>query len=125
MLCFLNSTASAYYVARQSLEDQVRQSDLVALGVATGHDHEGVTTVKITTVLKGHSEETIHLVYRTGIAELDPICCEAGKTYFLLLRRISGSLYETVNGPYGAVDVGTSEPPAIPPTDPFAWPGKP
>ncbi|UPG90497.1 hypothetical protein L2Y96_01645 [Luteibacter aegosomaticola] len=102
--------AWAYDVPKRTLEERVRLADLVAvvsikdLDEARGMQPQ-LATLAIATLLKGHAGPTVRMVFHEGIAELDPECCELGKTYFVMLRRNANGSYSSVDGPYGVFEV--------------------
>jgi hypothetical protein len=122
--------AWAYDVPKRSLDARVQAADIVVIGTVVAlDDHDdrdpsalGVATVKIGVTLKGAPVATIRLVFRRGIAELSPMCCSIGKSYFMMLRHTETGLYTSVDGPYGVLDTDPNDSSS---NEAVSWPGRP
>lgn len=104
LLCSLATSANAY--KEISLEQKVRQADLVLIGeVASVSSKDCMRSnrcanVRPIEILKGKNVGSIRVLLDGEIAEQDPLCCETGKHYLFIIKRI-GDYYMSVNGPYG------------------------
>jgi len=109
--------ASANQVPEMNFDQKVKRSTLVVLGSVENLDccssgsssgmERGIAHVQVVTYLKGRSAARIKVLYKTGIREFDPNCCEIGKRYLFLLTGEKDDIYRSVNGPYGIFEVGT------------------
>ena len=124
------TSALAYQVPKRSLEARVHSADLVAIGTIIALDPGdpnkpdilAIATVRVDSILKGAASKTIHVVYREGIQESDPICCNLGGQYFMMLSRSKTGLYTSVDGRYGMSEIVATE---TGQDNSTSWPGSP
>jgi len=96
-------------VREYSLEQKVHLSDSVVIGrvVSVKKEPEGgapseYAHVQVDKVLKGPSLETIDVMTKGSISEMDLECCEVGKVYiFFLMKTKKNNTFMSVNGRYG------------------------
>lgn len=96
------TTAHANMLMKMSLDEMVRQSDLVVIGVATAHDDK-VANISVDTALKGRNPMEFELLTDVGIAEADPDCCVNGRRYLLFLRKTKDGYFMSVDGHFAVV----------------------
>jgi hypothetical protein len=97
---------------KKFVDDMVHESDIIIVGHVTGlHQSESsrdmYASIKAVYGIKGFRD--VNLIYRTGIRELDPDCCEVGKTYLLFLRRQPNGFFVTVGGRQGSIEATSVE----------------
>ncbi len=89
----------------KTMDQMVQESDVIMIGkvveLATFEERQGLAVVESISTIKGSGE--IKLIYKTGISELDPKCCELGRTYLFFLRRQPDGYFVTVGGRQGAI----------------------
>ena len=104
---FLVASGSVYANAltMKTMDQMVQESDVILIGkvveLANFEGREVVAVVENISAIKGSGE--IKLIYKTGISELDPYCCELGKRYLFFLRRQPDGYFVTVGGRQGAI----------------------
>ncbi len=97
----------ALVLNKKTMDQMVAESDLIMIGrveslsVAPPYG-DGIAQIRGVAAVKGLADVT--LVYRTGMTELNPDCCEIGKSYLFFLRRQPGGEYFTVGGRQGAIE---------------------
>ena len=103
----LSASASAVSPSAKTLGITVKESDVILVGkvveLSTFEESQGVARIEPITWIKGSGE--IHFLYRTGIRELDPECCDLGSSYLLFLRRQPDGVFVAVGGKQGVVPV--------------------
>lgn len=102
-------SAANSMIKEQSFQDNVALSDIVVVGQVIGDPRELVAgaasrfvTVEVSLTLKGTAAKRIEFMAETGISEMNPRCCEKGRSYLLLLDDVGEGRYMSVNGPFGA-----------------------
>ena len=104
------SAASAYGSEGLPLDAKARQSDLVIVGrVVRLHVRSSrsvgievrTADVVVKATLKGASQETIEVLYRSPIDEYAPDCCEVGKSYVFFLKKMPNGQFESSDSSYG------------------------
>lgn len=95
---------------KKFIDQMVAESDLIMIGKVEALSSSDTSADQLAQVrgiygIKGLADVT--LIYRTGIRELDPDCCEVGKTYLLFLRRQPNGLFVTVGGRQGAIEASS------------------
>ena len=104
LLCSLAASGNTY--KEISLDQKIRQADLVLIGeVASVSGRNCMRSnrcadVRPVEILKGKNIGSIRVLFNGEIAEQNPLCCETGKHYLFIIKRI-GDYYMSVNGPYG------------------------
>ncbi|WP_233842454.1 hypothetical protein [Dyella sp. 2HG41-7] len=98
--------ARANYVREMSLEEKVRDSDVVMIArVETTLEKcerkSSCATVHVLKQLKGTVAPGLRVLYNGYIAEDNPLCCKVGETYLFFLKNVGENLYLSINGPYG------------------------
>jgi hypothetical protein len=100
--------AAANEVREYSLEKKARIADVVVAGhvLSIGADPPGrggwpYARVRVDVVLKGTPRGDIEVLTDAGIAEMDPECCEVGKSYLFFLERVKSGRFESVNARFG------------------------
>ena len=89
--------------------ERISNSSLIVIGRVLQVDKkikQGMWTnkfavISVTDVLKGESDAEVNVEYEGPIAELNPQCCEVGRSYIFFLRRVDGYIFVPVNGPFG------------------------
>jgi hypothetical protein len=66
--------------------------------------------VKVLHVLKGRPIRRLRVLASNSIAELDPDCCDVGRTYVFFLRLQAADVYAPVIGAAGVVPLTLDEP---------------
>jgi hypothetical protein len=106
-----SQTCLGYSVKEFSLEDKAKNSNIVIVGHVVSVTklncpfENTCAEVAIDSVLKGNEKETIRVVFDGVITELNPLCCEVGSHYVFFLKKLSGNVFESTNGPYGIYKV--------------------
>ncbi|WP_201315230.1 hypothetical protein [Dyella sp. EPa41] len=100
----LAGPAHANHVREMSLEEKVRDSDIVMIArVETTLEkctrNASCATVHVLTQLKGELPPSMKVLYNGDIAEDNPSCCNVGETYLFFLKGVGENLYRSVNGP--------------------------
>jgi hypothetical protein len=101
----------AYGVKKFSLEEKVKRSHIVIVGVVkTPPDlicPEGYrcADVVVERVLKGSPGKKISIVFDGPVAERHSVCCKENLHYLFFLRRGNDGLFDSVNGPYGIYEL--------------------
>ena len=89
----------------KTMDQMVSESDVILVGtvieLSSFEGTQGLALIQNTAPIKGSGE--IKLIYKTGISELDPDCCELGKKYLFFLRRQPDGYFVTVGGRQGAI----------------------
>src|SRR5690242_18178026 len=102
----LSGALWANAVTEQPFQLRFDNATLVVIAVASSTETDSnkseYSVLKIDSVLKGSAPPTIRVLTKGSIAEFDPQCCTVGSRYLLLLQRVAGGYYVTVNGPFGA-----------------------
>ena len=88
-------------------EDMVERSDYILVATVT-RTYDGQGPAKFADIepvaqIKGIAPKTF--MYKTGISEIDPSCCETGASYLFFLKRASNGSVVTVGGRGGAIKV--------------------
>ena len=104
----LTSAAHANAIEEMSLEAKVHGSDVVVMArvestVAKCARRSSCANLHVLHWLKGKGKDKdVVVLFNGDMAEDNPLCCEAGKTYLLFLRGVGEGYYVSVNGMYGA-----------------------
>lgn len=100
--------ARANEVREMSLENKVRLSAIVVIGSVISTKTETVSNIeleyariRVDTVLKGKVPDSVDVLAKGSISEMDPNCCEVGKTYLFFLVKSRNGKFESANGPFG------------------------
>jgi hypothetical protein len=87
------------------LRDMVAQADYIlvarVVGLYDGEGPEKYARIEPITEIKGSGPTTI--LYKSGISEHDPDCCELGARYLFFLQRTPSGAIVTIGGREGAV----------------------
>lgn len=104
----LPTAVSAISPSGKTVEITVQESDVILVGkvvnLSSFEQNQAIARIEPITWIKGSGE--VHFLYRTGIQELDPECCEIGRSYLLFLRRQPDGTFVPVGGKQGVVPVG-------------------
>jgi len=94
-------------------QDMVNRADYILVAKVTktydGQGPEKFADLEPVSLIKGTAPTTV--MYKTGISEFDPACCETGASYLFFLQRTPNGSAVVVGGRGGAIKV-TSDPPA-------------
>lgn len=106
------SSVPANEVRRFSLQELADRSDLIAIGVGTGHqDRSGtsfineVSSIDVNLMLKGAPESSVRVITRGEFIELDVDCCDQGASYLIFVVRASSGMYVPTNGRYSVFKI--------------------
>ena len=106
------SSAISVEPLRMKLGDMVSQSDFILIAkvkrVYSGEGPLMLADIDPISLVKGSAPSTI--VFKNGIHEHDPDCCEPGVSYLFFLQRTPRGVIVTVGGRDAAIKV-TSEGP--------------
>ena len=98
-------SVGANALTMKTMDQMVQESDVILIGRVVELSHfektQSLAIVESISSIKGSGE--IKLIYKTGISELDPNCCELGKRYLFFLRRQPDGYFVTVGGRQGAI----------------------
>ena len=114
------TAASANFVRQYSEEELAAAADIIVFGVVRECHEEPngmeYALVGVATVIKGEPITSVEVWLATGISEMDIRNCTVGKYYTFYLQKTDGPKYAIVNGPNGAVALGSATfgPPTIP-----------
>ena len=97
-------------LSKKFIDQMVGESDLIMIGRVEALSNSDTSSDRLAKVrgiygIKGLADVT--LIYRTGISEFDPDCCEVGKAYLFFLRRQPNGLFVTVGGRQGAIEASS------------------
>ncbi|MBZ4187252.1 hypothetical protein K7B09_13060 [Thermomonas sp. RSS23] len=94
-------------------QDMVDRADYILVAKVTrtydGQGPEKFADLEPVSLIKGTAPMTV--MYKTGISEFDPACCETGASYLFFLQRTPNGSAVVVGGRGDAIKV-TSDPPA-------------
>ena len=100
-----SGSVGANALTMKTMDQMVKESDVILIGKVVELSHfertQGLAIVESISFIKGSG--SIKLIYKTGISELDPDCCELGKRYLFFLRRQPDGHFVTVGGRQGAI----------------------
>lgn|SRR5690242_16769296 len=98
-------------VTEQSFQLRFDSATLVVTATASSTETDSskseYSVLKVDSVLKGDAPSIIRVLTKGSISEFDPRCCAVGSRYLLLLQRVEGGYYVTVNGQFGAYLLST------------------
>ena len=96
------------------LDKKARMADLVIVGEVAGLSNrvvgeirEKFAKVTVTATLKGQSLGSVSVMYSGPISELNPNCCEVGRSYVFFLRNFGTGEYESADGRFGIYPIGS------------------
>jgi hypothetical protein len=98
--------AGSVELLKMKLGDMVEQSDYILIARVTrtyGEKPLKFADIEPITLVKGTSPSTI--MYRDGISEHNPDCCEPGASYLFFLQNTPSGIIVTVGGRDAAVKV--------------------
>jgi hypothetical protein len=102
--------ANANELKPDSYDERINSSDVIIIGKALSLSGSGASeccnnfaAIGVTRVLKGHPSHIIDVFTQNDVIDLDPWCCEVGKTYLFFLSTRPGAPYAIVNGHFGAI----------------------
>jgi len=106
----LPSELLAVELSKKFIDQMIDESDLIMIGKVEALSASDTSADQLARLrgiygIKGLADVT--LIYRTGIRELDPDCCEVGKTYLFFLRRQPNGLFVTVGGRQGSIEASS------------------
>jgi hypothetical protein len=110
-LAFLAAPVHAFHVPEIPLAEKFDQSTLVAVGRVSSTStapcpvYFRCAKVELVRTIKGQSAASIEVLYGGEMIEKRPWCCEPGKTYFFFLKKKDQNIYESINSPYGIVEI--------------------
>jgi hypothetical protein len=127
VVCWFSSFAYGNTYRESGFDVKAATSDIIVVGQVNSVLKNGCpemykcAQVKILTTLKGDPREKIIVLYKGPIAEMQPICCELGRTYIFFLEVVNGGFSQSVDGPFGIYELnngGRSKKPAGSPISP-------
>ena len=93
-------------------EDMAARADYILIAKVTRlYDGQGpakFADIEPVSLIKGTAPETV--MYKTGISEFDPQCCEIGASYLFFLQRTPNGSVVVVGGRGGAIRVTSDQP---------------
>jgi hypothetical protein len=93
-------------------EDMAARADYILIARVTrlydGQGPEKFADLVPVSLIKGPAPETV--MYKTGISEFDPKCCEIGASYLFFLQRTPNGSVVVVGGRGGAIRVTSDQP---------------
>lgn len=103
--------AQANEFVKRPFEVNVKESDLIIIGVAISDAHrlagdrmgEEYVTVSVETVIKGPSTSQVDVLVSSDAVESIPGCCVTGARYLFLLEKNRANRYVPVNGRFGMI----------------------
>lgn len=117
-LLICTAICEANQLREKDLAQKVADSDLVVVGtvevllecgarhVGECSPHSATAVVMVSDVLKGVPPSELLFRCKEPMVESSPGACPPGKKYLLFLREDGNGVFHSVNGPYGAIDVG-------------------
>ena len=112
------AVCKANQLRETELAQRAADSDLVVVGtveellecgarqVGECSPHSATAVVMVSDVLKGVPPPQLLFRCNEPIVESSPGACHPGRKYLLFLRADGNGVFHSVNGPYGAIDVG-------------------
>src|SRR6185312_14288624 len=97
----------ANVVREYPLEKKVHLSDTVVIGrvVSVGQEPGASPAefahVQVDKVLKGPALDSVDVLTKGSISEMDLDCCEVGKVYLFFLLKTQKKIFMSVNGRFG------------------------
>jgi hypothetical protein len=93
-------------VREYSLEKKARLADVVIIGRVMSVRREGggpleYALVHVDKALKGEPPNSVEVLVKGAIAEMDPECCVTGGVYLWFLVKEKDKRFESVNGRFG------------------------
>jgi len=117
-LLILAAVCKANQLKENELAQRLADSDLVVVGtveellecgarqVGECSPHSATAVVMVSDVLKGVPPSELLFRCNEPMVESSPDACHPGRKYLLFLRADGNGVFHSVNGPYGAIDVG-------------------
>jgi len=105
----LRETELAQRVADADLVVVGTVEELLECGARQGGEcspHSATAVVMVSDVLKGVPPSELLFRCNEPMVESSPGACHPGRKYLLFLRADGNGVFHSVNGPYGAIDVG-------------------
>ena len=93
-------------------EDMAARADYILVAKVTRlYDGQGpgkFADIEPVSLIKGTAPKSV--MYKTGISEFDPKCCEMGASYLFFLQRTPNGSVVVVGGRGGAIKVSSDKP---------------